>query len=264
MVLSALSLLLLAVAWLQLFSRIRAQKALPPPYFKAVLAVGLSLHVMAILQLMQAPSGYEFNFFKVAPLFFAAANTVIFISSLRHPMHTLFLFSLPLSVFSTLLGVALPVQTPNIVLLTPGLLSHVLLSLVAYSLMTAALFQALVLNYQHQKIRSRHPGGFIRLLPPLQTMEALLFELLWAGQITLTVAIASGAIFIENLLAQHLAQKTVFALLAWLTYATLLWGRHARGWRGPVAMRWTLIGFVFLMLAYFGTKIVLELILHRV
>lgn len=166
MVLSALSFLLLAVAWLHLYTCVRAQKALPPPYFNLLLAVGLLTHLASILYPMQTPTGYEFSLFKVAPLFFAAANTVIFISSLRHPMHTLFLFSLPLSLATVLLAAILPNKTPTLITLTPSLLSHVLLSLVAYSLMTAALFQALVLNYQHQKIRAKHPGGFIRLLPP--------------------------------------------------------------------------------------------------
>ena len=70
--------------------------------------------------------------------------------------------------------------------------------------------------------------------------------------------------FLEDMFAQHLIHKTVFAIAAWSIYAGLLWGRHFRGWRGNKAIRWTLAGFISLMLAYFGTKIVLEVILHRV
>ena len=103
--------------------------------------------------------------------------------------------------------------------------------------------------------------GVTRLLPPLQTMETLLFEMLWVGQVLLTLSIVTGFLFFEDLFGQRLVHKTVFSLLAWLVYAILLWGRHRNGWRGSQAVRWTLGGFAALMLAYFGTKLVLEFIL---
>lgn len=100
------------------------------------------------------------------------------------------------------------------------------------------------------------------LLPPLQTMEALLFELVWAGMLFLTLSIITGFIFIDDFFAQKLSHKTVFSLLSWGIYATLLTGRHFIGWRGNTAIRWVLGGFTALMLAYFGSKLVLEVILH--
>jgi ABC-type uncharacterized transport system permease subunit len=54
-----------------------------------------------------------------------------------------------------------------------------------------------------------------------------------------------------------------FSIAAWMIYALLLWGRHQLGWRGYTAIRWTLAGFALLMLAYFGSKLVLELILSQ-
>ena len=95
-------------------------------------------------------------------------------------------------------------------------------------------------------------------------MEALLFEFVLVGEILLTLSIITGFIFLENIFAQHLAQKTFFSMLAWLVYAFLLIGKYKLGWRGNTAIRWTLAGFLFLMLAYFGSKLVLEMILHRV
>jgi ABC-type uncharacterized transport system permease subunit len=79
----------------------------------------------------------------------------------------------------------------------------------------------------------------------------------------LTISLISGFIFIENLFAQHLVHKTVLSILAWLIFSSLLLGRSLYGWRGQIAIQWTLIGFVSLLLAYFGSKLVLELILHR-
>jgi ABC-type uncharacterized transport system permease subunit len=94
-------------------------------------------------------------------------------------------------------------------------------------------------------------------------MEALLFELIWAGEILLTLSILSGFIFLDNIFAQHLVHKTVFSMAAWLVYGFLLFGKYKMGWRGNIAVRWTLAGFLFLMLAYFGSKLVLEIILQK-
>ena len=84
-----------------------------------------------------------------------------------------------------------------------------------------------------------------------------------ASQVLLALAILTGALFLENMFAQHLAHKTILSIIAWLVFAVLLWGKHRLGWRGTTAVRWTVAGFVLLILAYFGSKFVLELVLHR-
>jgi ABC-type uncharacterized transport system permease subunit len=101
-------------------------------------------------------------------------------------------------------------------------------------------------------------------MPPLQTMEALLFQIIAVGELLLSVALLSGFVYLEDIFAQHLMHKTVLSIFAWLVFAVLLWGRWRLGWRGKLAIRWTLAGFVALMLAYFGSKFVLELVLQRV
>ena len=94
-------------------------------------------------------------------------------------------------------------------------------------------------------------------------MEAMLFELLWIGLGLLSIAIASGALFIDDIFAQSLVHKTVLTIAAWLLFATLLWGHYRLGWRSKTAVRLTLAGFALLMLAFFGSKLVLELILQK-
>jgi ABC-type uncharacterized transport system permease subunit len=94
-------------------------------------------------------------------------------------------------------------------------------------------------------------------------MESLLFEMIALGFALLTLALGTGFMFLEDMFAQHLAHKTLLSVLAWSVFGVLLWGRFRFGWRGRTALRWTLVGFVVLMLAYFGSKFVLELILHR-
>ena len=94
-------------------------------------------------------------------------------------------------------------------------------------------------------------------------MESLLFQMLTTGIIFLTISLGTGFLFIEDLFAQHLVHKTVLSLLAWIIFTGLLLGRNFYGWRGLTAIKWTLVGFILLLLAYFGSKLVLELILHR-
>ena len=95
-------------------------------------------------------------------------------------------------------------------------------------------------------------------------MERLLFRMIAVGFILLSVSLLSGLVFLEDIFAQHLIHKTVLSIAAWGVFALLLWGRWRLGWRGRIAIRWTLAGFAVLMLAYFGSKFVLELVLQRV
>ena len=92
-------------------------------------------------------------------------------------------------------------------------------------------------------------------------MESLLFQMIAVGYATLSLALLVGITFLEDIFAQHLVHKTILSIIAWTVFAILLHGRWKYGWRGRIAIRWTLIGFLFLMLAYFGSKLVLELIL---
>ena len=88
-------------------------------------------------------------------------------------------------------------------------------------------------------------------------------QLLASGFVLLSIALLTGWLFVENLLAQDLVHKTVLSGVAWFVFAALLIGRYRAGWRGRTAIRWTLTGFVLLALAYFGSKVVLEVILGR-
>ncbi len=140
---------------------------------------------------------------------------------------------------------------------------HIVISIAAYALLSMAAIQALVLTVQDHYLRNKRPGGLIRTLPPLQTMEAFLFKLISVGFIFQSLSLVSGFIFLENMFAQHLVHKTILSLIGWGVFGTLLWGRWQFGWRGKTAIRWTLSGFAFLALAYIGSKIVLELILQQ-
>ncbi len=141
--------------------------------------------------------------------------------------------------------------------------THILSSIIAFSLLNIAALQALLLAIQEQQLRKHPPKRFIQTLPSLQTMESLLFQMIAAGLLFLTLSLISGFVFIEDLFAQHLVHKTVLAIVAWVTFSSLLVGKIKYGWRGQTAVKWTLAGFILLLMAYFGSKLVLELILQR-
>ena len=145
-----------------------------------------------------------------------------------------------------------------------GLQAHILLSVLAYSLLTIGAILALALAFEHRQLHKHKPVWALRVLPPMQALESLLFHILTIGFFFLSLSLISGLMFLENIFAQHLLHKTVLSIAAWVVFGVLLLGRWHFGWRGRTAIRWTLWGFVILLLAYFGTKVVLELILKRV
>ena len=230
---------------------------------RAVAAVALIAHSVGVYGLSFNGTQLVFSLFSVSSFIFWVINTIVLISSLKKELHNLFLLLFPLSAVSVL-GAILGNNPEWQHTLEYTIAAHVISSILAYSLLTIASLQALLLAYQNRALKNKSLLANSKLLPPLQTMESLLFELLWVGEILLTLAIASGFYFLEDMFAQHLVHKTVFALTAWFIYALLLWGRSKMGWRGTKAIRWALAGFVCLMLAYFGSKLVLEIILNKI
>lgn len=142
---------------------------------------------------------------------------------------------------------------------------HLLLSIVSYSLFTIASLQALLMATLERRLHGTAMPGFLRHFPPLLSLESLLFRVLAAGFTLLTLSLLTGMVFSEELTGKPLtfSHKIVFGIVSWLIFGGLLLGRRLWGWRGRVALRWTLSGFLALVLAYLGTKFVLELILHR-
>lgn len=150
---------------------------------------------------------------------------------------------------------------------------HLLIALAAYGLITIAALHAMMMalldRHLHRPLDAPAERSIIgRVLdsqPPLLVQEQLLFRIIWIGFVVLTLAVGSGSVASMKLTGKILPfdHKTVFTLLSWLTFGVLLAGRHIWGWRGRVALRWTLTGFGFLILAYTGSRFVLEMILHR-
>jgi ABC-type uncharacterized transport system permease subunit len=143
------------------------------------------------------------------------------------------------------------------------LTAHILLSMGAAALLFAAAVTALLLVFLDRRLRTRRIARLPSVLPPLDALEKVMFRLIGTGFVLLTLSLFTGFVFVTNLFAQHLFQKTVLSLIAWIIFGVLLIGRIRFGWRGRSAVGWTLSGFGMLALAYFGAKFVLEDVLGR-
>jgi len=140
---------------------------------------------------------------------------------------------------------------------------HAWLALLAYATLAIAALLAVMSWAQERALRRREFHRWLRALPPLVELETLLFRTIAVGFALLTATLLTGLLFVENLFAQHLVHKTVLSVLSWLLFGGLLAGRWRYGWRGAVAVRWTLAAMALLILAFFGSKFVLELVLRR-
>lgn len=219
-------------------------------------------HAASLFGQVPRPLGLGLDFFNASSLIALSVITLIIVACLRIPVENLLLPLFPIGLLSVLLAQFAPTGTVQVIREEPGILSHIVLSIMAYGMFSIAALQALLLLLQDRRLKRKHPTGMIKNFPPLQTMESLLFGFLWAGWLLLSLSLISGWVFVENLFAQHLVHKTLLACLAWIVFSVLLWARYQLGWRGHKAIRWTLAGFCLLMLAYFGSKLVREYILH--
>ena len=240
-----------------------AQRTMPDKRLLLALgALALVAHGASLFIQLLSPSGLHLDFFNASSLIAAAVILLILLALYRMPVENLLLLLFPLGCLTVLFAQFAPTGTAPAITEQPGILAHILFSILAYGLLTIAVFQSLLLLLQDHHLKHKHPSGLIKNFPPLQTMESLLFGFLLAGWLLLSASLISGWIFLDNLFAQHLVHKTLLSVVAWVVFSLLLWGRYQLGWRGYKAVRWTLAGFCLLMLAYFGSKLVREFILH--
>lgn len=148
---------------------------------------------------------------------------------------------------------------------TLGFRIHLILAMAAYSLFTLAALQALFMAVVERRLHAGARAGPFVSLPPLLTLERVLFRFIGVGFLLLTATLITGFLFADQVFGRafRFDHKTVFAIASWLIFAALLFGRWRFGWRGRIAIRWILAGFGALLLAYVGTQFVLEVILRR-
>lgn len=206
----------------------------------------------------------NFSLSSMACLISLILVIVFLLGSLAMPIRKLGILVFPLTAislaFSYLWGSGVSSSNLNLNSQSTAFVTHILISILAYCLISIAAVQALLYVYQERLLKSRAASTMLLTLPPLQTMEQLLFRLVVVGFILLSLTLFSGVLFSQEIFGQPFALKhhTIFAVLSWIVFATLLFKRCKSGLRGSQAVVWTLIGFILMQIGYFGTKIVTE------
>jgi ABC-type uncharacterized transport system permease subunit len=235
------------------------------PWERMALLAPLALHGWLLYEGIFSPAELRFGFAQALSVMMWLGVALYWVESLFYSLAGMEPLVLPLA--------ALAAPLPA---LFPGLASsgahagqaefrlHLALAMVAYGLFTIALLHAALMALVERRLHQRE-ASFAGSLPPLLTLEHLLFRVICAAFVFLTLTLATGIAFSETLFgrAMRFEHKTVFAVLSWATFGLLLSGRRLYGWRGRTALRWTLSGFILLVLAYVGSRFVLEVLLQR-
>lgn len=226
----------------------------------AVGAAAIICHAITLYQTIVTDQGLNLGVFAAASLVGWIVSLLSGLIATRKPVASLATVVLP----ATAIILVLPIifSTRNFVPNSVGIAFHIGISLVAYSLFALAALQAIFLSFARIRLKNHTP--VLGFFPPLAVMEIMLFQITGVAFVLLTVGLATGVMYIENISDQNLAHKIVFTVLAWITFAALLVGRHYRNWRGTSAINSIAIGFILLAFGFFGTKIALELVLQRV
>ena len=259
---------LAAVAYLLATARIARRLAQAPAErpardvrARAVVWCGAALHATALWPAVAAPGGAGLDLPATVSVTGLALAAVFGAAMLWRIDYGVGALVLPLAAVAALVPLAWP--GPAVPAAAGAARAHAAISLVTYAVLTLAALQALVLGYQERRIRTKRPGGTLRSLASLETQERWLFRLVGIGFFLLSLSLVSGFMFLHDMLAQHLVHKTVLSCAAWAIFGALLWGRWRYGWRGQTAVRWCLGGFAVLVLAYFGSRWILEVLLER-
>lgn len=243
------------------------------PTTRAGLLIVLLLHAAA---LQQSLLGYHTLHLGWALALSAAVwlgMLVFWLESFVIRLDGLLLILLPASAAVTLLAAVFPQDHSVAHADSTWMRIHLLIALIAYGIITVAALQSLLMaaldHYLHRPVTPTESRGTLGraldTIPPLLVQERLLFRLISLGFFMLCLTVITGAIVSWQIVGVLFPfdHKTVFTLLSWFTFGVLLLGRRYRGWRGPIALRWTLAGFAFILLSYTGSRFVIDMILQR-
>ncbi|HEY5761837.1 MAG TPA: cytochrome c biogenesis protein CcsA [Rhodocyclaceae bacterium] len=242
----------------------RAPLGLSGPEQGGIAAV-LAIHAANLYFSMFGDDGMRFSFALAVSVMMWLAALTYWIEGFRTRIEGM----LPLVLGAAAVAVALPLLFGRTHTLEHAAAMafrlHFLAAMLAYSLFTLAALHAVLMGIVERRLHRHAPGPTAMRLPPLLTLETLVFRMVWIAFVLLTIAVGSGVLSSESIYGRpfSLDHKTIFASLSWILVAILLAGRHFRGWRGKTALRWLLAGFIALILAYFGSRFVAEIVLGR-
>lgn len=227
-----------------------------------LLVVGMLAHAALLYPHVVTLYGLNFNLFNTISLISLFFLFFYVIFSLYRPIVSLGILAAPTALAGMIIGYIGRAPYRPITDISVGLEAHILLSLAAYCVLLMAALQALFLRLQIRELKHQSIHRFwVNKLPSLQSMESLLFDMLLVGFVLLSIALGIGFVYVEDLMAQHLAHKTVFSVLSWLLFGALLLGNWRAGWRGKRAANMTIYAFILLAIGFVGSKFVLEMLL---
>jgi ABC-type uncharacterized transport system permease subunit len=237
----------------------------PSRHLDALIALALALHAIGLVRAIATPTGLDLSLPHALSLVAGLAVLVAWATGLIRALPAVGAVVLPVAA----VGAALPTLATGAYVVpyanAPMASVHIAIALVAYAILIVAAAEALVLTGIERRLHRGLPSAGTTPAPPLLTLERWLFLLIGLGYALLTLTLASGIFYSEELFGTpaRFNHKNVFSVAAWLVYTVLLAGRWRFGWRGRRALKWILAGTVLLLLAYLGNKFVLEVLLHR-
>lgn len=213
----------------------------------------LILHAIILYRLIDFHPGQNLSAVNVFSLIVWLIAIFLNVMVFWNPLENLCIIVYPLVALSILGLMIFPKPEFKNMTFKFATLLHVWVAVFAVAALSLAAIQAILLGLQERSLKSRRFGTWLHVLPPLETMESLLYRLIVLGFILLSLLIISSILVFKNVWSPPLLPQILLCLMAWLIFAILLWGRYCFGWRGRVATRWTLSGVLILMIAYFGT-----------
>lgn len=221
--------------------------------------IGFGLHLVVLWQLVVL-NWVNLGFYHALSFVSVFIVGGVFIAGIFSPVKSILVFVYPLAA----LVLGLELANPEVIKHQASLAldTHILLSILAYGFLAVGALFGILLFTQEYLLRNNHLGRYLKIFPPLIQTESVMFGVIGLGFVLLSASLMSGFVFLEDIFSQHLAHKTFFSIVAWLVFLVLLFGRYRYGWRGKRAVRLVLSGFVLVVLAYFGSKFVLEMLLR--
>lgn len=242
-----------------------AEDSQPEARHAGVLLLSISaiiLHAICLSNSLWLDNSLNFGLTTALSIIGWVIAALLLLAMMFRPVENLGVLSFPFAAIAVLLALFWPGKAVLIDNPAGPAGLHLMASILAYSFLALAACQALVLSLQERHLHQHKPSHLLRALPAIETMDKVLFQLIIIGFILLTLTLVSGLFFAETLFNRPLQfnHHTVLAIIAWLIFAALLFGRWRYGWRGQRAARWVISGFAVLLLGYFGSKFVFEVL----
>ena len=215
--------------------------------------IAVCLHAILLYHWIDQQGGHDLSPWNLCSQMLWLVASLILVTALFKPIENLLLLVFPLTLVSLLAAAGSMNDNTVLTQLSKREMIHVLWSLLAVSAVCATMLQSVLFALQQWLLRRKQIVAVLQVLPPLQTMETFLYQLIWISVVLLSIVIATSLWFFGTLFTLQLWTKSLLVLLSWAVLVGLLIGRYAFGWRDITVVRMTTLGFFSLLIAYMIT-----------